>query len=575
MKFDFNPAGRGFSLAAAGLAAAGLFLAPVAGASGDVTVNPQLASFQQRFDRGAEPVEVAEGVHAVFGPEYANFSVVEGSDGLIVIDTGWFEGTVRPVWKKLAARLGKPVRAVIYTHPHADHFGAASVILEGAPGEVAIYGPAGWRERMRYSTTHQYFMIYQRAYEQMGVMLPEGPEGTVGAGVGPSPRGDGVSTFVPPTVTVAEPQTIEIAGVELQLLPSAADIHSHMMVWLPGQRVLFGGDVLGGTMPYIATPRFEPDRTPQGFLDSLELALSLEPEVLVPGHGRLLQGADDARDVVQANIDFIRFLSDQVQRYIARGYSADQIIDRIEIPEALASHPDLQPHYHRLDWLIRGLTLKTAGFASDVTALSRLTQREEDKRLFALLGGREAVLEAAVNALEEGDARWAASLATRLLEQYPDDPRVREVRLAALRDIASHTLSASERNYLLTAVKEETDGIDWNAEIGDRALALAAKRPAGALLDEMRYRYRVEAAPEEARTFTIAVSGESGVHQLLATPYALVYSAVSDSGAEPAVTLSRETLGRLWARRLSWPEAYSQGLLGSQDDAAKLAALIE
>lgn len=98
----------------------------------------------------------------------------------------------------------------------------------------------------------------------------------MGAGVGKVPTAKGTPIFIPPTNTITERTTVTIAGVTLEIIPSPGDIYSsHMMVWLPTEKVLFTGDVLGGTFPYIETARFEMDRHPKGFVESIDTALLL------------------------------------------------------------------------------------------------------------------------------------------------------------------------------------------------------------------------------------------------------------------------------------------------------------
>lgn len=77
---------------------------------------------------------VAEGVHLV-GSGYVNAYVVDGDQGVVLIDTGLpkKEGLVT---KALAAigRSGADVAAIVLTHSHADHTGSAAALkaLTGA-----------------------------------------------------------------------------------------------------------------------------------------------------------------------------------------------------------------------------------------------------------------------------------------------------------------------------------------------------------------------------------------------------------------------------------------------------------
>ena len=74
--------------------------------------NPELVKFQQQFE---EEVLVPAGpkVYAAFGYEYSNFSFIEGDDGIIVIDTGWFPDATARALAQLRQTTQKPVVAII------------------------------------------------------------------------------------------------------------------------------------------------------------------------------------------------------------------------------------------------------------------------------------------------------------------------------------------------------------------------------------------------------------------------------------------------------------------------------
>jgi glyoxylase-like metal-dependent hydrolase (beta-lactamase superfamily II) len=54
---------------------------------------------------------------------YSNHGFIEGDEGVIVIDGGWFPGTTALAITELRKHTKKPVAAIIYTHLHLDHFG--------------------------------------------------------------------------------------------------------------------------------------------------------------------------------------------------------------------------------------------------------------------------------------------------------------------------------------------------------------------------------------------------------------------------------------------------------------------
>ena len=153
----------------------------------DQRVNPKVLAHQATLVPGLKKLG-----SRVFGAEfmgYSNFGFVETDNGVIVVDAGWFPTPTANAYALLREQTDKPVIAVIYTHLHMDHYGGIQAILPGNnPGSIPIYGPADWEDTvaMGQSVTHK--ATLRRAFMQMGIPIPEGLEGTVGNGIGPSPR---------------------------------------------------------------------------------------------------------------------------------------------------------------------------------------------------------------------------------------------------------------------------------------------------------------------------------------------------------------------------------------------------
>ena len=179
--------------------------------------NPKLVEFQGQF---IPPrfVKMGDRVQMAFGYDYANFSFVEGDDGVIVIDTGFYSNPVSRALRDYRALVKKPIKAIIYTHVHYDHRGGSPLFVKDAGDNIPVYGPAGWREHALYDRSGLRPTIVRRGLSQFGIMLPVGDQGTVGAGIGPVTRADGVAGFVLPTITIQERTDLTICGVRLELI---------------------------------------------------------------------------------------------------------------------------------------------------------------------------------------------------------------------------------------------------------------------------------------------------------------------------------------------------------------------
>ncbi len=83
--------------------------------------------------------EVAEGIHRI-DDSYVNWYIVEGEDGLTVVDAG-----VPTSWRSLADALDRlghglgDIRALLLTHGHFDHIGFAERLRSEAAVPVYVH----------------------------------------------------------------------------------------------------------------------------------------------------------------------------------------------------------------------------------------------------------------------------------------------------------------------------------------------------------------------------------------------------------------------------------------------------
>lgn len=147
------------------------------------------------------------------------------------------------------------------------------------------------------------------------------------------------------------------------------------------------------------------------------------------------------------------------------------------------------------------------GFIDD--SMDYLTHNEirEARRLVPLLGGRERVLALADTSLE-GDPRWAARLATYLIQVDSNDREAMAVRQRAFLKVAQITNSANERNYLLGLILEENGEMDFAKQLAPLNSRAYAKLPNETLLSRLKYRFRAEAADDLELSVRLEVEGE-------------------------------------------------------------------
>jgi len=496
------------SLACMALLLVALSPTGVAAPSTEQRVNPELVELAQR----QQPLlrKLGDRVYATEFIGYSNHGFIEGEDGIIVVDGGWFPTTTQRAITELREFTDKPVAAIIYTHLHLDHFGGIGPIMAGQPTDIPVYGPAGWEHWVTRLLKQDRESILRRVYLQMGMLLPQGEEGTVGNGIGPSPipePNDPLS--FPPTIDVDQPLDVVIAGVPLRIMPMEGDVTEHIWVWLPEDRVLFSGDSPPhGVFPAVETARFEIGRNPDEMLRAVETSLFLQPEAIVPGHSQILRGRNEIDRIMSDTRDAIAFLVDQVNRFFLANRSADDLLDTIDLPPAIAASPDLQPYYHRWEWMVRQRFVKLGGFIDDSMDYLSLNALEESRRLVPLLGGVDRVLAVAETSIE-GDPRWSARLATYVLHTNPGNEDAQAIRQRAFLKVAQTTNSANERNYLLGFILEEQGKIDFSRQLAPLNQRAYAQLDNTTLLSRLKARVKAEKADNIRSVITLSVDEES------------------------------------------------------------------
>ena len=144
-----------------------------------------LAAHSAEFKRGV--VKVTDGVYVAVGFGLANSILLEGKDGVVIVDTlecAEVAQQARAAFRKITT---KPVKAIIYTHHHADHvFGARVFAADGKPEVYAqrllpaafVRSLTGVRPAVGRRSTRMYGLALGAAGAERGRWAAVGPRRT-------------------------------------------------------------------------------------------------------------------------------------------------------------------------------------------------------------------------------------------------------------------------------------------------------------------------------------------------------------------------------------------------------------
>jgi len=416
-----------------------------------VNAPADLARHSAEFTRRV--VQVTDGVHVAIGYGLANSIMLEGSDGIIIVDTMETVEEGRSVLAAFREITGKPVKAIIYTHNHADHVMGARAF--GDDPDLPVYAHASTAAHIDRILNVLRPIITVRSLRMFGNYLDQA--GLVNAGIGPRlglDPGDSVGILRPNRV-FEDALEDEVAGIRFRLEHAPGETSDQLLVWLPQHKVLLSGDNLYKAFPNLYTIRGTPYRDVLGWIGSLDRMRELAPEHLVPSHTGPLSGAQRIQSVLLEYRDAIQFVHDQTIRGINRGMTPDELVEVVRLPTNLAASPYLQEFYGTVPWSVRSIFDGNLGwFDGNPTSLYPLPPGKRARHLAALAGGEQALREHAFEAARKGDHQWLLELSDALLQLRPGDAEIRQLRVRALRALGESQANPNARHYYLSSALE-------------------------------------------------------------------------------------------------------------------------
>jgi len=459
------------------------------------TIHPRLTEHSQNMVPGV--YQVAENVYLAYGYALTSPAMIVGDDGVIIVDPTEDVVTSRVALAELRKFSDKPVKAVVYSHWHLDHYAGVAAFTtaeEVASGEVKIIAHRDFLDNMiKNSTGGTGPIIGARVVYSLGTLLESGPEGTINGGLGPQFVVEELSLFAP-NVIVDDVLETTIAGVRMEIkwLPSEAP--DEIAVWLPDMEVLHTVEILQGeSFPNLHTVRGTRYRDLELWFKGVDALREYPAKYTVASHGRPISGYEAVAETLTAYRDAIQFVYDQSLRYINKGYLPDELVEAVKLPAHLAEHPWLGDYYGGVAHSVRQVYNGELGwFEGDPTFLAPTKTIRASQLTVNMMGGRDAVYSAAVDAAEQGDQQWAAELLTHLVRINHDDWDARNLKAEALRQIGYAHTNNNWRNWYLTSAAELDGTIDYSRQLDLAAPDMVRAFPTAKLVESFRYRLEAE-----------------------------------------------------------------------------------
>ncbi len=431
------------------------------------TVNPSLWR-QARLNAIHGLFEVTDGVWQARGYDISNVTFLAGDEGWLVIDPLTSTETAAACLELANRHLGeRPVRAVIYTHSHADHFGGVLGVVDPADvaaGDVEIVAPDGFMREAVSENVIAGPAMARRATYMFGPLLPPGPTGHVDAGLGKTtPRGS--IGLIPPTVE------IDVTGTEMVLdgirvvfqNTPGTEAPAEMNFHFPDKRLLCMAENCSHNMHNLYTPRGAQVRDALVWSKYINEAIELfadDTDVLFASHHWPRFDADDARQFLVKQRDVYRWLHDQTMRLANHGFTAVEIAEQLELSPEFAAEFHTRGYYGTVSHNVKAVYQRYLGwFDGNPANLHPLPPEDAGRKYVEFMGGADRLLARARDAYEAGEYRWVAQVVNHLVFAEPDNDDAKGLQADALEQMGYQAESGPWRNFYLMGARELRHGL--------------------------------------------------------------------------------------------------------------------
>ncbi len=234
-----------------------------------MTAAPKAAAFASQADLADKQVsftQLSPHAWAYTAEGDPNTGIVVGDDAVMVIDTQATPVMAADVIRRIRNITDKPIRYVVLSHYHA----------------VRVLGASAYRPEHIIASEDTLALIRERGEQDKASEIGRFPR--LFRNVESVPPG-----LTWPTLTFSGRMTLWLGKLEVQLLQlGRGHTKGDTVVWLPGERTLFSGDLV----EFDATP-YAGDAYFSDWPATLDAVAALHPAQLVPGRGAAL--ADEAQ----------------------------------------------------------------------------------------------------------------------------------------------------------------------------------------------------------------------------------------------------------------------------------------
>ena len=275
-----------------------------------------LVLFANAFD--LKPIQTAENSYYFYGKEeyfskencgdIANASFIITKNYVILIDTGSSKAYGEELKKQIEKITSKPIKYIINTHHHADHF-----LGNDAFSSSDIYATKFTKEDIE-KNGHLYIANLRN-------LIKDAINGTK----------------IKAPDKILQNKTLDLDGYKLKVLYFDGHTQSDIAIYDENTKILYASDLVF----YKRTPA-TPHANINKWIESLKELEKIDYDILVPGHGI----ASKTKEPILENIAYLAYLNKTLKESAKKGLDIYEILEK-PIPKEFESFTMFKEEFER------------------------------------------------------------------------------------------------------------------------------------------------------------------------------------------------------------------------------------
>lgn len=395
-------------------------------------------------ERIPEGAEIAPGL--LFYKGLASANTIDTGDGLVMLDTGAVNDT-RLLFEAVRRwRPDAPLRAAVFSHHHVDHiFGVGPFEQEAAEKRWPAPRVFGHSLLGPNFERYQRTLGWNRAINLRQFALP-------------ADRFRWPEQYRTPDVTYEDRLTFQHGELSFELHHARGETEDATWTWVPERKLLHPGDLFIWAVPNGGNPQ-KVQRYPGEWATALREMAALGAEILLPGHGLPIFGADRIRQALGDTASLLESLEGQTVALMNQGASLDTVIHTVTPPAELLEKPYLHTVYDHPQFIVRNIWRLYGGWHDGEPDNLLPAPREAQAREWVeLAGGIDRVVERASALRDAGDLALACHLIEFAVIAQPGSSAAHALRTEIYAARSAAESSSMARNILNHAAMASREG---------------------------------------------------------------------------------------------------------------------